>query len=87
VAGQEVLTLAPTRNDLRLPTYSRLDLRLSRTYNFTRRRLTLYVEVLNVLNHENLGRTNGSVHRDGLAVGYVETLFPFLPSAGLRLEF
>jgi hypothetical protein len=81
------LTLGATRNNLRLPAYSRLDLRLNRTYHFTRRRLTLYVEVLNVLNHENLGRTNGNVRRDGTVVGFVETLFPFLPSAGIRLEF
>jgi hypothetical protein len=81
------LTLGPTRNDVRLPTYSRLDLRLSRTFNYTKRRLTLYVEVLNVLNRENVGPTNGGVLRDGQVVGFVEELFPLLPLAGFRIEF
>jgi hypothetical protein len=72
---------------VRLPTYSRLDLRLSRTFNYTKRRLTLYVEVLNVLNRENVGPTNGGVLRDGQVVGFVEELFPLLPLAGFRIEF
>lgn len=81
------LTLAPTRNTLRLPTYARLDLRVNRTYDFTKRRLTLFAEVINVFNRENVGPTNGSVGRDGSVTGFVETLFPILPSVGVRLEF
>ncbi|MGD9902558.1 MAG: carboxypeptidase regulatory-like domain-containing protein [Vicinamibacterales bacterium] len=83
----EGLVLAPTRNDTRLPTYARLDLRLNRTYNYARRRLTLFAEVLNVLARENLGRTDGGVRSNGQVNGYVETLFPLLPSVGLRVEF
>jgi hypothetical protein len=81
------LTLAPTRNDLRLPTYARLDLRVNRTYHYTKRRLTLFAEVINVLNRENIGRTDGTVRSDGSVTGFVETLFPILPSAGIRIEF
>jgi hypothetical protein len=83
----DTLVLAPTRNATRLPGYARLDLRVNRTYNFTRRRLTLFAEVLNVLNRENIGRTDGNVRGTGQVSGYVETLFPLLPSAGIRIEF
>jgi hypothetical protein len=81
------LVLAPTRNGLRLPTYARLDLRVNRTYDFTKRRLTLFAEVINVLNRENVGRTDGAIRRDGSVTGFVETLFPILPSVGVRIEF
>lgn len=79
--------LAPTRNDARLPAYARLDLRLNRTYNYARRRLTLFAEVVNVLARENVGRTDGGVRSNGQVTGFVETLFPLLPSAGIRIEF
>jgi hypothetical protein len=81
------LVLASTRNDLRLPAYARLDLRINRTYHFTKRRLTLFAEVLNVLNRENVGRTDGTVRTIGTVTGFVETLFPVLPSVGIRVEF
>lgn len=81
------LVLASTRNDLRLPTYARLDLRVNRTYHFTKRRLTLFAEVLNVLDRENVGPTDGTVRTNGTVTGFVETLFPVLPSVGLRVEF
>lgn len=83
----EELALGGTRNDARLPTYARLDLRFNRAYDFTRRRLTLYVEVINVLNRENVGRTDGTIRTNGSVNGFVETMFPLLPSAGLRIEF
>jgi hypothetical protein len=60
---------------------------VSRTYHFTKRRLTLFAEVLNVLNRGNVGRTDGTVRSNGSVTGFVETLFPILPSAGIRVEF
>ena len=36
------------------PLYSRLDLRANRTFNWSRRRLTLFAEVINVLNRDNV---------------------------------
>ena len=83
----DALALAPTRNNVRLPVYARLDLRLNRTYNYRTRRLTLFTEVLNVLGRENVGRTDGIVRSTGQVAGFTETLFPRLPSAGLRIEF
>lgn len=49
-AGEaDALVLAERRNQARLPAYARLDQRLNRTFNFTRRRLTLFAEVRHVL--------------------------------------
>jgi hypothetical protein len=82
------LFLSGQRNDVRLPTYARLDLRADRTFHFTRRRLTLYVEVLNVLDRTNLGPADGTVRvRTQEALGFVEQLFPLLPAAGFLIEF
>ncbi len=82
------LFLSDQRNDVRLPTYARLDLRADRTFHFTRRRLTLYVEVLNVLDRTNLGPADGTVRvRTQEALGFVEQLFPLLPAAGFLIEF
>jgi len=76
------------RNTTRLPVYARLDLRASRTFDFTRRRLTLFVEVLNVLNRTNYGPADGSIRRpSNEAVGYLRDLFPIIPSAGILIEF
>jgi hypothetical protein len=38
-----------TRNDLRLPSFARLDLRANRTFTWATRRLTIFAEVINVL--------------------------------------
>src|SRR5204863_5425007 len=56
------LTLAADRNQVRLPPYSRLDLRVNRTFTFTKRRLTLFLEVMNALNQSNLGQFLGSIN-------------------------
>ncbi len=88
VAGTtEALVPSARRNEARLPVYARLDLRASRTFHWSTRRLTLFAEVLNALGRDNLGRTSGSVRASGLVTGFTESLFPRLPSAGLRVEF
>jgi hypothetical protein len=81
------LYVGAARNTVNLPVYARLDLRASRAYNYTKRRLTLFVEVLNVLNRDNIGPASGIVRATGLTEGFVEHLFPVLPSAGLRIDF
>jgi len=87
--GGTVTALTPSarRNEVRLPSYARLDLRASRTFHWSTRRLTLFAEVLNALGRDNLGRTGGSIRSNGLVSGFTEPLFPRLPSAGLRVEF
>ena len=61
----------------RLPAYARLDVRASRAFEPGGRHLTLFAEVLNLLNRRNVGLANGSVR----------TLFRCVPSAGLLIEF
>jgi hypothetical protein len=38
--------LVPTRNEVRLPAYARVDLRVSKLFSWDRFRLTLYGEVV-----------------------------------------
>lgn len=81
------LRLGSTRNDVRLPAYVRLDLSGSRTFTFTRNRVTLFVEVVNATGRRNFGPAEGFIRSTGEAVGFSERLIPFLPSAGMLLEF
>ena len=76
------------RNEVRLPGYARLDVRASRTFDYSKYRFTLFADVVNVLNRTNVGLAEGFVNRQtGAAVGFTRTLFPRLPSAGLLIEF
>ena len=69
------------RNALRLPSYARLDLRANRTFDWSRKRLTLFAEVINVLNNDKLvGWTttvtpdpNSPVDELGLRTGFVRS--------------
>ena len=76
------------RNELRLPVYARLDVRANRTFNWSRRRLTLFAEVINVLNRDNLRFDPPSISSTTRrASGLFETMLPVLPSAGILIEF
>ena len=59
------LRLGSMRNTVRLPDYARLDLSGSRTFTFTRSRLTLFVEVMNVTGRENFGPADGAIRSNG----------------------
>src|SRR5262249_24975879 len=72
---------------LRLPPSPRLDLRANRTYNWSRKRLTLFAEVINVLNRDNVRYKPPAVNtRTGQITGLYEPLVPVLPSAGILIE-
>ena len=79
--------LVPERNTLRLPAYSRLDLRADRAFTWSGRRLVVFVDVANVLNHENLRNASYSVERTGRVFDTTESLMPIVPSGGLVIEF
>jgi outer membrane receptor protein involved in Fe transport len=80
--------LSTERNRLRLPVYSRLDVRANRTFDIGSRRLTLFVEVLNVLGHDNLRASSPGINiRTGEAFGLLQSMIPFVPSAGVLIEF
>ena len=67
----------PSPNQLRLPSYSRLDLRINKAFNFKRSKLTLSGEVLNATDHKNFRSVFSRPER----------LLPILPSVGLAFEF
>jgi hypothetical protein len=75
------------KNIARLPAYARLDLRGTRTFAFTRSRLTLFVEMMNVTGRTNWRTAAGFISPDGEIRQLVKPLVPFVPSAGMLLEF
>lgn len=79
--------VSDTRNIARLPAYARLDLRGTRTFAFTRSRLTLFVEMMNVTGKTNWRTAAGFISPDGEIRQLVKPLVPFVPSAGILVEF
>ena len=80
--------LSAARNTMRVPVYSRLDLRANRAFWWRATRPTLFAEVLNVYARENVRASrpgiNGITHQ---VFGIFDSMFPLIPSAGLSLEF
>lgn len=82
------LVIASARNQVRLPTYVRLDLRADRRFRYRGRRLTPFVEVENALNRANQGLGRGWVHPvTGEAIGFTDTQLRRRLSAGILVEF
>jgi len=80
--------VGPERNTARLPVYARLDVRGNRTFAWSHRRITAFVEVINVLNRENVRFVPPPVNTRLNIVGTpFETMFPIVPSAGVLIEF
>jgi hypothetical protein len=80
--------LSSERNTLRIPAYSRVDVRMNRTFTWERRRMTLFVEGINVLNRDNVRFQLPSVNRRTLeATGLFERMVPLIPSVGVLVEF
>jgi hypothetical protein len=79
--------LSQTRNTERLPYYLRADLRGDWTFTYRRSRLTLFVEMVNALARVNYRPGDQGITPTGMIRDPIETLFPFLPSAGLLIEF
>jgi hypothetical protein len=80
--------LTDVRNTERLPVYGRLDLRANRAFNWSRRRLTLFAEVINVLNRANYRFEPPSVNLSTRAVSPpFDSMLPIVPSVGFLIEF
>ena len=79
--------LSAQRNGVRIPAYSRLDLRADRTFTYQKSRLTLFIEVVNATNHDNYRQNGFSINNQLRVFGPIETTFPLLPVAGVLLEF
>jgi hypothetical protein len=88
VDGQPLFhTLAGARNTTGLPLYARLDVRADRAFNWGGRRLVLFAEVANTLNHVNMRNTPYRTDRNGRVFEAIESLMPIVPSAGFVVEF
>lgn len=80
--------LAGRRNQLRVPAYTRLDVRGTRSFQWRPARLTLFVELINALDRENARFITPDVLLPSLRVTEMfESMLPRLPSAGLMIEF
>jgi hypothetical protein len=83
----EDLFIGERRNDVRLATYSRFDVRADRAFRFGDSRLVAFVEVVNVFNRSNTAAARGTFGPGGAALGFVERLTPRRASAGVTVGF
>jgi hypothetical protein len=78
-------------NSIRLPTYHRLDLRVTRRFDVGKGFLDVYLDLFNAYDQQNLRSFDWGVRDINGALVYVrypdEELLPILPSLGLRWEF
>jgi hypothetical protein len=81
--------LSGQRNQLRLPTYHRMDFRANKTFLRRGWHITLYAEVVNLYGRDNVrfDEMRGFDARTGAARLGFDKLFPVLPSAGVSMEF
>ena len=77
-----------TRNTVRVPAYTRLDVRANRTFTWRTTRLTLFAEVLNLYNRRNVRAAAPGINSNTFEVfGLLDPMFPVIPSLGFSLEF
>jgi hypothetical protein len=81
--------LTDRRNQLRLPNYQRIDARINKAFLRTWGQITLFAEVINVTNRDNVrfDDLNSFDPRTRRASLSFETMFPVLPSAGVVIDF
>lgn len=81
--------LAAERNQVRLPAYQRVDMRVSRSFQWDRWRGTFYAEVVNLTNRANRRYDSFGGYRanTGEAFPRTDRLFPILPAAGVTFEW
>lgn len=80
--------LSSLRNTTRLPSYNRLDIRVNKAFLFEKWKLTLSGEVINVTNSNNRRYAGFDGYGfDGRVFGQLDRVLPFLPSAGVVVEF
>jgi len=87
--GTDRYFFSDLRNELRLPAYKRLDVRVNKSFTYDRWKLTFSGEVVNALNRENLRLTSfdGVNTRTGEAFLTLERVFPIVPVGGITFEF
>jgi hypothetical protein len=81
-------SLSGQRNQERLPAYSRVDLRANRAFNWSRSRMTVFAEVMNILNRDNVRFSPPAINSSTRRVsGLFERMIPIVPSLGVLIEF
>ena len=85
----DIYFLSDRRNEVRVPDYARLDVRVSKAFLFKRWKLTATGEVLNLLNRNNVRYAgfDGFDFSTGRVFGQLDRVLPILPSAGVVIEF
>lgn len=85
----DALFVSDVRNQVRLPEYLRIDARANRTFTYNQKRLTLFLEVINLTGRRNWGTAEGGVRTTSpfQATNWTEKLIPWLPSIGILIEF
>jgi hypothetical protein len=84
---------ASTLNTSRLPSYARIDVRLSWSPRGPQGRWLFYAEALNVTNHQNAASYDWDIRLDPgatqprIEVSEGQDGFPILPSVGVRVRF
>jgi len=88
-APNDTYLVSGTRNRENIDPYHRVDLRVNKSVTRDRWKLTLYAEVINVTNHQNLRLSSfdGVNTRTGQAFLTFERVLPILPSGGIMVEF
>jgi TonB dependent receptor/CarboxypepD_reg-like domain/TonB-dependent Receptor Plug Domain len=88
-ARSDGVYLSSERNLYRPESYSRWDIRANKAFVFTGWKLTVYGEVINVLNrtHTRYTDLDGIDGRTRRVFFETDTLFPLLPSVGVVVEF
>jgi carboxypeptidase family protein len=82
------LLVGSARNQVRLPSYARLDLRADRQFHYLGRSFAVFGETLNVLNRTNVGLADGRVDPVTFeAIGFTDRLLRRRLSAGVVFEF
>ena len=81
--------LSSVLNGARLAPYQRTDVRINKSRTFDRWKITVYGEVVNLLNRPNyrFDSYNGYNPATGQAYLSFMNMFPILPSAGVMVEF
>ena len=83
-----MLFMGTRRNDVRLPNYARLDARAQRTFGSGARRVSVFGEMLNLFNRQNLGPAEGVIDaQTGRALGFTRELMPRRVSVGVAIHF
>jgi hypothetical protein len=77
------LFVGERRNEVRLSTYSRFDVRADRAFQLGNRRVQAFVEIVNLFNRSNTAAARGTFGFGGEAVGFVQRLTPRRVSAGV----